>query len=130
MKKILKTNRKIILQLFGGRGASSFKIRKVHGFSTKIHSGRQAKHIESSHNYIEGRSKLTISESKAQELINKHAGSKLSRWNGNHKEIIDFGEVIGECYNSETGKWEETTWGTIHYSNKGTHLVPTRPNKY
>lgn len=121
---------KIMLQLFGGRGTSSFRIRTVHGYTTKIHSGRQQKHIEGSNNYSGNRSKLTISESKAQELINKFAGNKGNKWQSLNKEKINFNEVIGKYYNQSNGRWEDTTWGIIHYSKDGSHLVPANPNQY
>lgn len=121
---------KIKIQLFGGRGSSSFRTRIVRGYTTRIHFGRQQKHIEGSNNYINGRSKLTISQSKAQELINKYAGNRNNKWQNANKEKINFHENIGQYYNQTTGKWEDTTWGIIHYSKDGCHIVPASPNQY
>ena len=39
-----------------------------------INQGKQDKHIIGSNNYIDGKSYLTISKKKAQELINQYAG--------------------------------------------------------
>jgi Bacterial toxin 50 len=42
--------------------------------------------------------------------------------------LIDFGEVIG--YNVDlNGIKTITTWGKIHYSKTGAHIVPTIPKK-
>lgn len=43
------------------------------------------------------------------------------------KEVLDFGKVIGESINKQTGAKTPTTWGKIHYGNKGAHIVPTYP---
>jgi filamentous hemagglutinin len=46
-----------------------------------------------------------------------------------YKEIVNFGEEIGYNINMETGVKTPTTWGTIHYSNDGVHIVPTYPRE-
>ncbi len=56
---------KIKVQLLGGRGVGSTRIRIVRGFSTKIHNGKQGKHIQGHNNYVEGKSRLTIPVSEA-----------------------------------------------------------------
>ena len=43
----------------------------------------------------------------------------------NYKEIVDFGEFIGYDVDKK-GIKTATTWGKIHYSKKGAHIVPTK----
>lgn len=45
-----------------------------------------------------------------------------------YKESVDFGEYIGIWKNKEGTIALPTTRGTIHYSNKGAHIVPSDPN--
>lgn len=45
------------------------------------------------------------------------------------KESVDFGRVIGKYYHEKTGRYYETTRGTIHYDSKrNAHIVPARPS--
>lgn len=43
------------------------------------------------------------------------------------KEVVNCGEFIGYKVDKETGKKIATSWGKIHYSKKGTHIVPRKP---
>ena len=43
------------------------------------------------------------------------------------KERIDFGKVIGTYIDPKTGVQLPTSKGIVHYSNKGIHIVPSRP---
>ncbi|MFB3177108.1 polymorphic toxin type 50 domain-containing protein [Staphylococcus pseudintermedius] len=51
-------------------------------------------------------------------------GRLLTKRNGEwkNKEVIDFGEIIGNDYMD--GEWKETKFGTVHYSKTGTHIIP------
>ena len=98
---------------------------KIRGFPKKIHSGKQGKHIPSHNNYQKGKSIFGGSEKKAQELVNKHAGT--GKWIGKNRERVDFGETIGSYVDPKTGRSYKTTIGTIHYSKTGTHIVPEKP---
>ena len=40
---------------------------------------------------------------------------------------VNFGKVIGEYVDKKTGVKTPTTWGTIHYGKKGSHIVPKYP---
>lgn len=44
-----------------------------------------------------------------------------------YKETVDFGEVIGIWKSKDGKKQFQTTRGTIHYGNKGGHIVPVKP---
>lgn len=95
----------------------------------EIEVGKQGKHILGHNNYIEGRSYLTISLEEAQELINKYAGTgeidfnRKGEWD--KKELIKVDKNIGVSINNKTGIETITNKFKIHYSNKGTHIVPT-----
>ncbi|MBV6818401.1 DUF4150 domain-containing protein [Rahnella sp. PD12R] len=43
------------------------------------------------------------------------------------KERIDFGRVIGNYVERDTGALLPTSNGIVHYSKKGVHVVPSRP---
>ncbi|MEG1483739.1 polymorphic toxin type 50 domain-containing protein, partial [Clostridium sp.] len=80
-------------------------------------------------NYIEGRSYLTISLEEAQELVNKYAGTGEVNFNRkgewDKKELISVKKDIGMNVNNKTRIEAHTNKFKIHYSNKGTHIVPT-----
>lgn len=106
---------------FGGTKGSG----TVHGFSTKIHTGKQGKHMPSHNNYQKGKSIFYGSATKAQELVDKFAGT--GKQVGANRERVDFGEIIGSYVDPKTGTAYKTTIGTIHYSQTGTHIVPEKP---
>lgn len=93
-----------------------------------IDSGKQGEHIKGHNNYIEGKSYLSISENEAQEIVYKFAGTgeikrdSKGRWN--NKEVITADKNIGHCVDVRTGAEVVTNRATIHYSQKGVHIVP------
>lgn len=98
-----------------------------------IESGKQGKHIKTHNNYIPGRSYLIITESEAQELVNRYAGTEWiqrdGKGNWTHKEIITSDKMIGVVVNPVTGEETETRKFVIHYSKNGVHIVPSREEK-
>ncbi len=98
--------------------------------SKNIEIGKQGKHIRGHNNYIEGRSYLTISEEETQKLVNKYAGTgaiqRDSNGKWNNKEIVTVTKCVGVNVDFKTGKESETNRFVIHYSKKGTHIVPIR----
>ncbi|MCY7580994.1 polymorphic toxin type 50 domain-containing protein [Bacillus altitudinis] len=62
---------------------------------------------------------------KAQKLLDKYAGKGEMFENG--REVVNFGQKIGQVYDMKTEKYLETTRGTIHYSKNGAHIVPAKP---
>lgn len=109
------------------------KIKEIRDFiknnqPLKIEVGKQGKHILGHNNYIEGRSYLTISLEEAQELINKYAGTgdldMDSKGNWRKKEIIKTDKEIGVNVSKLDGSETKTNNFKIHYSKKGTHIVP------
>lgn len=95
------------------------------GVSKKIHLGKQGKHIVGHNNYTKGKSILNISTEKAQKLVNEYSGT--GKKIGANRERVNFKSVIGKYVDPKTGKAYDTTVGTIHYSNSGTHIVPEKP---
>lgn len=103
---------------------------KSDGVVKTILEGKQGKHIIGHNNYIEGRSYLTISMKEAQELINMYAGKDEIRFNAkgewDKKEVITVDKDVGVDINNKTGEKTSTNRFKIHYSDKGTHIVPMR----
>ncbi len=97
------------------------------GSRTKLHVGRQGKHIIGHNNYTPGKSILTLTMEEAQQLIREFAG-KGTRMRPN-RERVDFGGIIGYYMNPKTGEMIPTTWGIIHYSKDGAHIVPAQPQQ-
>ena len=125
-KQCLKPN----IQLFAKDiGEPIYKL--IHGEkrNIRLHLGHHKKHFlgVNNKNYIKGKSILYISAEEAQELLNEFAGKGEITLKCTHKEIVNFGKVIGENIDVETGIKTQTTWGKIHYGKKGAHIVPTLP---
>lgn len=95
------------------------------GVSKKIYLGKQGKHIIGHNNYTKWKSILNISTEKAQKLVNEYSGT--GKKIGANRERVNFKSVIGKYVDPKTGKVYDTTVGTIHYSNSGTHIVPEKP---
>ncbi|WP_195155532.1 polymorphic toxin type 50 domain-containing protein [Candidatus Protochlamydia phocaeensis] len=83
------------------------------------------------HNYQPGKS--IFEHSNAEDLLKKYSGKgKPVRGNfgePGYQEIINFEEFIGYNICDQTGEKIPTTWGKIHYSKNGAHIVPTRPKQ-
>lgn len=102
------------------------EFRTVKGFSTVIHFGKQAKHLSGQPNHDPSKSTITVPIQELQHLVELMAGT--GHWVGTHKEMIDFGVVIGIYRKDKSENGHPTTRGTIHYSKTGTHVVPATPN--
>ena len=107
------------------------EFRLVNGFPTKLHPGRQGKHIPQHNNYDKNaeRSIFHGSLEDAQELIERFAGSGHRIPNAPNKKIVDFGKIIGTWIDPQTKMRAPTTVGTILYSKTGAHIVPRRPKE-
>ncbi|MFA5449109.1 MAG: polymorphic toxin type 50 domain-containing protein [Clostridia bacterium] len=103
----------------GGRGRNSDRYY--------LHWGKQGKHIVGHNNYRnDGRSIITISRERIQELFNQYRGTGVRV--GNRERHVNFEEIIGKYHNMKTGEEFDTTWGTIHYNEDvGYHIVPEIP---
>ncbi|MDO4477391.1 MAG: polymorphic toxin type 50 domain-containing protein [Clostridia bacterium] len=126
-RQCLKPN----IQLFADDiGEPIYKL--IHGEkkNIRLHLGHHKKHFldVNNKNYIEGKSILYISAEEAQGLLDEFAGKGEMAPKCTHKEIVDFGKVIGESIDEVTGIGTPTTWGKIHYGKKGAHIVPYLPD--
>lgn len=126
-----KNVKRVKTPAYGKQSVPKGPYREVNGFPAKVKSGAQEKHIPETPNYkqevVNGKKKSIFygDNKKAQELLDKYAGTGKEL--GKNKERIDFGQAIGKYYNIDTGKYEETTKGMIHYGKDGAHIVPARP---
>lgn len=105
---------------------------------TKVHWGKQGKHMPVKHNFVKGKGIIALEDSELEFLLKKHSG-KGSRVRGSwgepdYKERVDFGKIIGEFALDEKGKpvqYFPTTKGIIHYAKDGfMHVVPSNPNTF
>ena len=113
------------VRVYVHNGAYNGGSNTINGYIKTIHEGKQGKHIIGHNNYIEGRSIFYGTVDDAQKLVNKFAGT--GQWIGNDRERVNCGKIIGECIDPLTKKSQKTTMGLIHYSKKGTHIVPSQP---
>jgi RHS repeat-associated protein len=96
---------------------------------SKIHTGSQGKHIVGHNNYNPNLGK-SILDANSQTLLDGVNLGKYSILRKNQNNVIvDFGENIGTFF--KNGKAVgPTQYGTIHYGNKGAHIVPANPIQY
>lgn len=103
---------------------------KSDGTSKTVEVGKQGKHIKGHNNYTDGRSYLTVSEKEVQDLVYKYAGTgeirRDAQGNWTNKEFVKADRKIGVAIDPVTGEEFETSRFSIHYSKKGTHIVPRR----
>ena len=101
----------------------------------KIHKGNQDKHIPGTKNYrqeIENGRSPSILTTNADMLVKKYAGTgklvfKKGKWI--QAEMFAHSGNTGVYINKQKGEQYYTDCGRIHYSNKGTHVVPDRRKK-
>jgi tetratricopeptide (TPR) repeat protein len=96
----------------------------------EVEFDKQTKHIFKNKNFQPGKS--IFEHPNPQDLVLRFAGtgikdSRCLLGTAGYKEIVNFGEFIGYHVDQNTGQRIATTWGKIHYSKKGVHIVPTSP---
>lgn len=108
--------------------------KKFSEHNAKMKSGEQSLNIvRSSQNrhilgdgYIPGRSYIYGGLSEAQELVNRYAGTgtieRVAR--AGIREIVQANRPVGVSLNREDGIGTITDSFKIHYSKRGTHIVP------
>jgi hypothetical protein len=89
----------------------------------------QNRHIKSSGGYIEGRSYLTVDPGEVQGLVDRFAGTGEFEYSQKEhlfqpREMVTADKIIGVSIRQSTGKETETKSFKIHYSKRGTHIVP------
>lgn len=101
-----------------------------------INKGQQNKHIVGTNehkislNANQNRSTITVSpESLLPNLGKGEQVGKIPVGQPGSKERINYGTVIGNYTDPETGKSQPTTDGIVHYGKNGVHIVPSRPSE-
>lgn len=100
---------KLNIQLF----ASKYDLPNTPKF---INIEKQKRHLDGT----PGKSQLIISLSECKKLLKEFSGNGTMIYP--NQERVDFGKIIG--YIDTAGGLKATTWGTIHYSKTGSHIVP------
>ena len=102
--------------------------------SKAVNLEKQSRHIHDSDGYIAGRSYIYGSQETAQELVETYHGTgtpqftRKGEWN--HKEMVTADHLIGVDVDKDTGLETPTDRFVIHYSNTGTHIVPTKRKEW
>ncbi len=97
-----------------------------------LDEGNQGKHVPGHNNFIQGRSELTHPD--PQDLLDRFACTgnslrpNLNCGDPGFREVVDFGENIGNHVDRVIGMKTPTSIGVIHYSSKGAHIVPVQPS--
>lgn len=109
--------------------------RKLLPKHATLHWDRQCKHIPGKHNFIPGKSVVTLQREEIETLIRKFAGKgerlNEQKWGtANYQERINFGQIIGTWVEEGSTVHFPTTNGKIVYDKKWQmHLVPLRPTQ-
>lgn len=102
--------------------------------SAKMNPEKQSRHIKSNKEYVKGRSYLYGDLSEAEKLIDELSligraliNRKTGQWR--KTELVKADHNIGVSVDPQTGIETPTRTAKIHYSNTGTHIVPTKGGK-
>ena len=111
----------------------------------KLEPGQYRKHVPGTHEYEQYQSKykrqgqhgpsyLTVTETEAQGLVNRYAGTGILRRGKDGKwlneEVITIHpDEVGIAVNNLNGKEVPTTVFKIKYGKNGTHVIPDYPSK-
>lgn len=113
--------------------ATTARKEAFNGASLRIEIDKQGKHIVGHRNYNKDLKKSIFDHPNPQGLVNKYAGTGLKEagliGEAGYQEIVNFEEFIGWNVVLESGEKIPTTWGKIHYSKQGVHIVPTTPRE-
>lgn len=112
-----------------GRGKIKESITNTFGQnSLLVNKGKQSIHDKTSKKYVKGRSYLLINVDDVQSVIDSHleTGTHINAPYGN-KVRIYCDKIIGIYVDPVTKKEYPTSVGIVHFSKKGSHLVPQRP---
>lgn len=94
---------------------------------------KQNRHIKASELYDGTRSYIYGDLQSAQNLVDEYHGKGdpifSTKGNWTNKEVVTANKNIGVNIDKDTGIKEETNRFVIHYSKRGTHIVPTRREK-
>jgi tetratricopeptide (TPR) repeat protein len=93
---------------------------------------KQGKHIVGHKNYKIKDEKSIFTHPDPEQLLRDYAGTGTKArgiipGSPGYQEIVNFEEFIGYTINSKKETKIATTYGKIHYSTKGAHIVPFSP---
>ncbi|WP_322957988.1 VENN motif pre-toxin domain-containing protein, partial [Providencia huashanensis] len=101
-----------------------------------INKGQQNKHIVGTNehkislNANQNKSIITVlPEALLPNLGKGEQVGKIPVGQPGSKERINYGKIIGNYTDPETGKSQPTTNGIVHYGKNGVHIVPSRPSE-
>ncbi|WP_276814013.1 polymorphic toxin type 50 domain-containing protein [Faecalibaculum rodentium] len=102
---------------------------KANPIAKLLNHNKQGKHIPGHPNYVEGKSRLSLSMDECDEILYNEAGKgslvfdRNGKWTKKERVITDkdIGIVI-----SEDGSSEKTRGLMIHYSKTGAHIIPRK----
>lgn len=103
-------------------------------FPLKVKKGSQEKHVPGSNGFIPSRGEIRGGLVAAKALIKRYSLSGVMHAGYDKKGVLQAKEVcqadgiIGVWRDSVTGESSLTDRFTIHYSAKGTHIVPAKPS--
>lgn len=98
-------------------------MRQPPGAGPIVRPDKQGKHIPGHNNFQPGKSEWAHPDPQA--LLDQFGGTGTR---DGHRELVDFGILIGVHVDLLTGTRTPTTRGVIHYDNTGgAHIVLTRP---
>lgn len=113
--------------------AGSTEYRTVKGFLVKLDLEKQNRFIpgrnayEMARTYGNLRSIIFRDANGLQKLLDEKAGT--GEFIGINKEIIDFGQTIGQYVDLDGTSKRETRVGVVHYGPDGAYIVPARPRE-
>lgn len=121
-----------MIQLEATRKAQARK-KNLQQSSLKVEWDKQGKHLEGHRNF-ESNNRSILVHSDPQKLASDFCGKGVRAGNKQpgapgYQEIVDFGEFVGYSVDRDTGEKIATSWGKIHYSKDGVHIVPTKPRR-
>lgn len=100
----------------------------------RLNRTKQGKHVVGSRSYLPGRSILTDPDPQA--LLDGFAGTgqqigERPVGSAGSKERVEFGRIIGQYVDPDTGSAQVTSRGIIVYDRHRTaHIIPARPRGF
>lgn len=113
-------------------GVTEDGYRVFKGFLIKLDVERQNRHMPGRNAYEMARTNGNVRSiiyrdaTAIQKLLDEGAGT--GEFIGANKELVNFGQVIGQYVDVDGYNKRETKMGVIHYSAEGAYIVPARPN--
>jgi tetratricopeptide (TPR) repeat protein len=124
-------NKKVIKAAAKARKKNRVEVLKNN--CLKIEADKQGKHIPGHRNFDKNKSPFL--HTNPEKLAENYAGkgipdSPATPGIGGYREIVNFEEFIGYSMDRISKEKIPTTWGKIHYSKKGIHIVPCKPQDF